>query len=113
MPSAGSKSADIRNCSRWPNHPQIGWRRRVCNALAHIHEGWRAGAAVQILVAAADGEVGAARCNGTRTEPAEWLTSHRIKGAGRVREPRDLGHVQQRARAVSDVREADQRRVLI
>jgi hypothetical protein len=31
-PSAGSKSADIRNCSRWPNQPQIGCRRLACKA---------------------------------------------------------------------------------
>ena len=58
-PAPGRSRRPSSNWSRWPNQPQIGWRSVGLQVAADVEEGRRARAAVEVLVRAADGEVGA------------------------------------------------------
>ena len=65
-PSAGSYGRSMANWSRWPNQPCTGLRSRVLVLGADVEERRCAGAGVQVLVGAADGQVGTVALEGDR-----------------------------------------------
>ena len=103
----------MANWSRWPNQPHTGWRSCSCRSPRDVQERRRAGAGVQVLVGAADGQVGAGRVQADRHRADRVAQVPQHQRAGLVHQRGDPRHVGQRAAAVGHVREADQRRALV
>ena len=73
----------------------------------HKHKGRRAGAAVQVFVATADGKVGMAGIQINRDGACRMSQIPDHHGAGVVGLAREVGHVETRAGPVIDLREHD------
>ena len=98
----------MANWSRWPNQPWMGVRSSFWSARADVEERGRAGAGVEVLVGAPDGEVDAVLLEADldRSRRVAQVPAH--ERACRVSGLRDRRQVGQRAGAVRDVREDDQ-----
>ena len=100
---AGSRGVNS-NGAAWPIQPDSGCRKRLGVARVHPDEGRRAGAAVEVLVAAADREVGArCRCRSTGTAPALCARSHTASAPAACAARGQRRHVVHGAGAVVDV----------